>query len=64
MRPVTVILCCGVVLLAGCGVSRPAPGLASPSYSNDHTTTAGGFGLGPEDFNTNGGAFGPESVGR
>ena len=55
---------CGLLSLAGCGSNGLALGLASPSYSNDHTTAAGGFGLGPEDYNTNGGAFGPESVER
>ncbi len=48
-----------LLLLGGCS-SGPAPGLASPSYSNNHSTAAGGFGLGPEDYNTNGGAFGPD----
>ncbi len=54
--PTTVLV--GLLLLAGCS-SQP-PGTTSQSYSNDHTTAAGGFGLGPEDFKTNGGAFGPD----
>ncbi len=64
MRLPTVFMICGLLSLAGCGAARPAPGLASPSYSDNHTTAAGGFGLGPEDYRTNGGAFGPEAVGR
>lgn len=48
-----------VLLLDGCS-SAPPPGLASPSYSNDHTTAAGEFGLGPESLSGNGGAFGPD----
>ena len=52
----------GALLLGGCADSSPPSGITSQSYSNDHTTTAGGFGLGPENFNTNGGAFGPENA--
>ena len=48
------------LLLGGCADTSPPRGLASASYSNNHTTAAGGYGLGPENFNTNGGAFGPE----
>ena len=66
MRPVLTIaaMTVGAFLLSGCGTPTPAPGLQSQSYSNDHTTTAGGFGLGPEQFNTNGGAFGPDTTGH
>ena len=60
----SIIVAAAGLLLSGCSNVPPAPGLTSQSYSNDHTTAAGGFGLGPEDFNTNGGAFGPDSVGR
>ncbi len=61
----------GLLLLGGCGVSTPAPGAAPGAASasfpsgnspNDHTTAATGFGLGPEDFKSNGGAFGPDEA--
>ena len=61
---ISIIVAAAGLVLSGCSNVPPAPGLTSQSYSNDHTTAAGGFGLGPEDFNTNGGAFGPDNVSR
>ncbi len=63
MRHLVTSLALGGALLTllACS-SEPPAGLASPSYSNNHTTAAGGFGLGPEQFNTNGGAFGPDTA--
>ncbi len=65
MNPAVAVptLALGALLaLSGCGSLEPPRGLASPSYSNDHSTAAGGFGLGPSDFKTNGGAFGPDTA--
>ncbi len=54
----------GMVMLSGCGAPPPAPGASAPSYSDNHDTAAGGAGLGPDLFKTNGGAFGPDAAGR
>lgn len=59
-------LAVGTLLIAGC-TTPGAPGLQSSTYPagndpNSHTTAATGFGLGPEDFNSNGGAFGPDQA--
>lgn len=56
----TPILTFGALLLLGACSTQTPSGTTAQSYSNNHTTAAGGFGLGPEDFNTNGGAFGPD----
>ncbi len=55
----------GVLALAGCGPgSTPVMSASAPSGNSpsDHTTAATGFGLGPEDFKSNGGAFGPDQA--
>lgn len=59
LRVTCLLLLAATITAGGCSTQPPA-GLASPSYSNNHTTAAGGFGLGPEQFNTNGGAAGPD----
>ncbi len=67
----TVPALAALLLLAGCsGMATPegvGPGAASASAPtgnspDDHTTAATGFGLGPEDFKSNGGAFGPDQA--
>lgn len=53
-----------LLVLGGCGnLGTPATG----PYANDiseHSSAGGGFGLGPEDFHSNGGAFGPDQLSR
>lgn len=48
----------GMLLLGGCAYNGPNPGAADNVYNN-HTTAAGGWGLGPQDFNSNGGGIRP-----
>lgn len=62
-KPIAVdtIVLIGTLLLGGCAYSGPNPGAADNVYNN-HTTAAGGWGLGPEDYNSNGGAFGPDAL--
>ena len=50
-----------LLLLVGCSL----PAASSGPYANDiseHSTAAGGWGLGPQDFHSNGGAFGPDQL--
>ncbi len=52
-----------LLLLAGCAFPPASMG----PYANDisqHSTAGGGWGLGPQDFNSNGGAFGPDQLSR
>lgn len=52
-----------LLLLGGCAATPASQG----PYANDiseHSTAAGGWGLGPQDFNSNGGAFGPDQMSR
>ncbi len=51
----------GLLLLAGCGLPPAADGPYANDFS-DHSTAAGGWGLGPQDFHSNGGAFGPDQL--
>ena len=68
---VSMAAACGVgllVLLTGCHAG-PAPGVDSTTYPagnqpSDHAGVAQGFGLGPQDFKSNGGAFGPDNGDR
>ncbi len=53
----------GLLLLAACapGGAAPTPAAAAAQNAN-HSTAASGFELGPENFNSNGGAFGPDQA--
>ncbi len=51
----------GMLLLGGCAYTGSNPGAADNVYNN-HSTAAGGWGLGPQNFNSNGGAFGPDTL--
>lgn len=50
-----------LLLIQGCALPNGDPAVGADA-NNSHTTAASGFGLGPEDFNTNGGAFGPDQL--
>ncbi len=52
-----------LLALAGCASWTPSQ-QAAATQSDQHTTAESGFGLGPENFNTNGGAFGPDQGDR
>lgn len=51
-----------VLLIGGC--AEPADQRIAFNDPDQHTTAATGFGLGPEYFKTNGGAFGPDQLGH
>ena len=48
--------------LAGCATAPGAAPGQSAAMDTDHNSATSGFGPGPQDFNTNGGAFGPDQL--
>jgi hypothetical protein len=59
-----------LLALAGCAAQGGGPG-AGPALAQapnpseaDHNTAATGMGLGPQEFNSNGGAFGPDQLSK
>ena len=64
-KPIAIgtIVLVGTLLLGGCAYAGADPGAADNVYNN-HTTAAGGWGLGPEGYESNGGAFGPDTLSR
>ena len=61
--PAIVLATSTLVILAGCAAASPQAA-QDRGAATEHTTAASGFGLGPENFNGNGGAFGPDQLSK